>query len=221
MIPKIIHQTIGPCVAPGIDKCLESVRRHHSDWEVRVYSNREMYESLGLEEDSIIGVEAADLFRLKLLRDYGGWYLDADMYCIGTLPSAAQHYLCYEEQGWMPHPVICNWAMASEAGNEFVARCYAEGWHRLRETNRNVIYRTGPGMMAEIYEMSDWGFTPHPHYLVGSRALDRIDRQRFIPAEAKAIHLFLGCWYKHKWVSGLLHKVRVIQDYEKTYRSSD
>lgn len=219
MIPRIIHQTSGPHVPQGGQECFDSVKRHHTDWDIRFYSDQEMYSVLGLKKNERIGVEASDLFRLKILWEQGGWYLDADMYAIGTLPTEEDHYICYEEPGWMPHKVICNWAIGVEPKNPFIKECLDEGLRRLPDTGINVLYRTGPAMMSQLYERGDWGFTPHDWQLIGSRKFDRMDRSRFVPKEAKALHLFMGCWYRENWAGGFLPKVRMVEQYEKAFRT--
>lgn len=219
MIPKIIHQTSGPFVPPGGKECFDSVKRHHLGWDIRHYNNREMYARIGIPENSIIGVEAADLFRLKVLYDEGGWYLDSDMYCLGELPTQNDRYISVEEPGWMPHLVICNWAIAVEPGNPYILECYKQGWRNIKDTKRTTIFKTGPAMMASVYERGNWGFKPCHWDLVGCRKFDRLDRNRIIPKTAKAVHLFMGCWYRNNWTQGFLSKVRMLEEYEKTFRS--
>ena len=220
MIPKIIHQTSGPHVPPGGQECFDSVKRHHKGWDIRYYNDKEMYSALGFDGNKVVGVEAADLFRLHVLYEYGGWYLDADMYAIGTLPTEAEHYISQEEPGWMPiTKVICNWAIGVEAKNPFIKACLDEGWKRLPDTGINVLYRTGPGMMSQLYERGNWDFEPHDWKLIGSRKFDRMERSRFVPKEAKALHLFMGCWYRENWQGGFLPKVRMVEDYERTVAS--
>ena len=219
MIPRIIHQTSGPHVPPGGQECFDSVKRHHTDWDIRFYSDQEMYSVLGLKKNERIGVEASDLFRLKILWEQGGWYLDADMYAIGTLPTERDHYISYEEPGWMPRKVICNWAIGVEPKNPFIKACLDEGLRRLPDTGINVLYRTGPAMMSQLYERGDWDFEPHDWKLIGSRKFDRMERSRFVPKEAKALHLFMGCWYRENWQGGFLPKVRMVEDYERTVAS--
>lgn len=218
MIPKIIHQTMGPHIPAGGQECFDSVKRHHPDWDIRMYSNRDMYSALGYKDDDVVGVEAADIFRLQLLHEFGGWYLDADIYCIGQMPTEADHYIGYEEPGWMPHKVICNWAMACEPGNKFIKACLDEAWKRLKQTGRTVIFKTGPGMMSELYERGDWDFEPVDWPLFGCRKFDRLERTRKLYPQTKAVHLFMGCWYRANWSGGFLPKVRMIQDYERAFR---
>lgn len=218
MIPKIIHQTVGPLIPAGGQECLDSVKRHHTDWDVRLYSDKEMYGTLGFDGNKVVGVEAADLFRLHVLYENGGWYLDSDMYCIGTLPTESEHYISYEEPGWMPFKVICNWAIGCMPKNPFIKACLDEGWKRLPDTGINVLNRTGPGMMSQLYERGDWGFKPVDWPLIGSRKFDRMERSRIVPPQAKALHLFMGCWYRENWAGGFLPKVRMIQDYERAFR---
>ena len=217
MIPKIIHQTVGPYVPPGGQECLDSVVRHHPDWEVRLYDNEQMYTALGLEPGSLVGVEAADLFRLKILSEEGGWYLDADMYCIGPLPDDGDRFISWEETGWMPFKVISNWAMACKPGDPYIEACLEEGTYRLKNPNEGTLYKAGPGMMTSVYFRKDWGFEPIDWPLVGSRWFDRMNRPRSFHKDMRGGHLFMGCWYKEGWAGGFLPKVRMVQDYERSF----
>ena len=219
MIPKIIHQTSGPFTPPGGRECFESVKRHHKGWDIRHYDNAQMYEIIGADENSIVGVEAADLMRLKILYDEGGWYLDSDMYCLAELPTEIEHGISLEEPGWVPHKILCNWGIGVPPGNPFIKRCYNEGWSRLKDTSVNTIWKTGPGMMSRVYETRDWGFKPIHWDMVGCRKFDKLDRNRAIPKTARALHLFMGCWYKKNYHQGFLGKVRMLEAYEKSFRT--
>jgi hypothetical protein len=90
VIPRILHFIwIGPDPLPADQKpWIESWRRHHPDWEYRLWTEE------NLPEDPIrpeilerlrAPVERADILRLEILYRYGGVYLDTDLECMRPL----------------------------------------------------------------------------------------------------------------------------------------
>jgi mannosyltransferase OCH1-like enzyme len=87
MIPRTVHHIwIGPDPLPDDHKpWIESWKRHHPDWEFRLWTEE------NLPEDPIrpeilellrAPVERADILRLEILYRHGGVYLDTDLECL-------------------------------------------------------------------------------------------------------------------------------------------
>jgi hypothetical protein len=85
-VPKIIwmywHQ--GEANAPFVVKrCIESWRRHNPDWEMRILDaeNAGQYADITNVPDGLGRRFYANLLRLRLLKDHGGVWTDATVYC--------------------------------------------------------------------------------------------------------------------------------------------
>ena len=87
MIPRIIHQVwVGPNPLPQeFVRYRESWRRHHPDWEMRLWTEenlptdlvrKEVYERLRNP------AERSDIIRLEVLYRFGGVYVDTDVECL-------------------------------------------------------------------------------------------------------------------------------------------
>jgi mannosyltransferase OCH1-like enzyme len=90
VVPRILHQIwIGPDPLPADQRpWVESWKRHHPDWEHRLWTEE------NLPEDPIrpeilerlrTPVERADILRLELLFRHGGVYVDTDLECLRPL----------------------------------------------------------------------------------------------------------------------------------------
>jgi mannosyltransferase OCH1-like enzyme len=90
LIPRTIHHIwVGPDRLPNEHRAwVKSWRRHHPDWEHRLWTEED------LPEDPIrpevlerlrAPVERSDILRLELLYRYGGVYVDTDLECLRPL----------------------------------------------------------------------------------------------------------------------------------------
>lgn len=86
MVPRIIHHIwVGPDPIPREFRgYVDSWRRHHPDWEMRMWTEDNFPEDLvrpEARERLRIPAERADILRLEVLYRYGGVYLDTDFEC--------------------------------------------------------------------------------------------------------------------------------------------
>ena len=90
MIPRIFHQVwVGPDPMPQEYRDYqETWRRHHPDWEMRLWTEdslptdlvrKEAYERLRKP------AERADIIRLEVLLRFGGVYVDTDFECLRSI----------------------------------------------------------------------------------------------------------------------------------------
>jgi hypothetical protein len=87
MIPRTIHHIwIGPDPLPDDHKpWIESWKRHHPDWEFRLWTEDNLPEDPvrpEILERLRAPVERADILRLEILYRHGGVYLDGDLECL-------------------------------------------------------------------------------------------------------------------------------------------
>ena len=90
MIPRILHQIwVGPNPLPEeFQDYRESWRRHHPNWEMRLWTDENLPTDLVREEAYERlrkPAERADIIRLEVLLRFGGLYVDMDMECLRSI----------------------------------------------------------------------------------------------------------------------------------------
>ena len=119
-IPKIIHQLwIGPKTPPT--KFMDTWKNVHENEEFEyIRWGKAEFKKRGFVSkliDKINDMEEingkADIIRWELLYEYGGFFVDADSYCIKSVASLVKKYkafACFENEvvrdaGWSKNPV--------------------------------------------------------------------------------------------------------------------
>ena len=128
MIPRTIHHIwIGPDPLPDDHKpWIESWKRHHPDWEFRLWTEENLPEDPVRPEILELlraPVERADILRLEILYRHGGVYLDGDLECLRPID-----------------PVL--------EGEEFVGVCHKPG----RITNTAIAAAPGHPMLERALD---------------------------------------------------------------------
>jgi len=123
-IPKIIHQVwVGPHPIPKpMQDCIETVKKHHPDWEYHLWTDDNLkedfclYEELrgdhceefkesetGTSDDLPPSSRISDVVRLGVLWQYGGVYLDTDMEAVKPIDKLLEGFefiIGEERPGW-------------------------------------------------------------------------------------------------------------------------
>ena len=129
MIPRILHRVwVGPDPLPEeFARFGESWRRHHPDWEMRLWTEDrlprdlvrpEVYERLRKP------TERSDIIRLEVLFRHGGVYVDTDFEClrpIDPLIEGAEFFTCDLKPGRVNNAVI-----GAPAGHPILERALRE-----------------------------------------------------------------------------------------------
>jgi mannosyltransferase OCH1-like enzyme len=90
VIPRIFHQIwLGPDPFPDdYGAYRESWRRHHPDWELRLWTESNLPENLRRPEAAErlrAPAERADILRLEVVHRFGGVYVDVDIECLRSI----------------------------------------------------------------------------------------------------------------------------------------
>ena len=214
MIPKVIHQVWDGPMVPGIQECLDSVKRVMPDYDVVVHSGADMDE---LVPDQFSAVERSNRFRNHVLHQHGGWWIDADCYALRPLNSDQAHSFGKQEMRTWSNchsPMVVDWAFGSEAGNpvfpRIVKRLGTDRVHRRSSNGDSASFSSMPPLGQHMAKVLGGGKL-EPHYVYGSRRFSHRSPSKQTPRNATLVHLFLGSWYKAGWRNGVLSEVKEAQ----------
>lgn len=85
-IPRILHQVwFGPQMPDKFQQQTQSWKKHHPDWEYRLWTDRDVNE-LGADIADLINStecygQKGDILRMAILQKHGGLYVDVDYDC--------------------------------------------------------------------------------------------------------------------------------------------
>ena len=130
MIPRILHHIwIGPDPLPDDQRpWIESWKRHHPDWEHRLWTEENLPEDPvrpEILERLRAPVERADILRLEILYRHGGVYLDGDLECLRPIDDVLEGQdfvgVCHKPGR------ITNTAIAAVPGHPLLERALERG----------------------------------------------------------------------------------------------
>lgn len=149
---------------------IETWRRLHPDYEIRVWGNREWKELPWINAEHMERVSrldrglagVADLMRWEILLSEGGFAVDADSVCLLRLPDwlfTCGLFAVWENEYARPG-LIANGYVGVKAGHEVVRAIVDEihripditrrfVWKRLRYRNRKIWQTTGPAVLTK------------------------------------------------------------------------
>lgn len=166
MIPQIIHQIwLSPPMPEKYTAWGRMLRDLHPGWDVRLWTPVNLHDyDLTLDRYDLRGYHpsiVSDVFRILVVHQYGGFYLDCDCEPLGSLEPLRNHeFVCRgpEEPSYFAgRPVRINTGdfFGAPAGSPVLA-AYLERCDRMRETEENILYKYGfLGLSEHLYEMRD------------------------------------------------------------------
>ena len=167
-IPKIIHQTWKTKDVPAEWRPLaESWRRHHPDWEYRLWSDEECRQLVAERYPAHLpaydgfgfGIQRADAARYLILHSMGGVYADLDIECLREMTPLIRDRSFVaalepvgHEKGLGETDVVCNAFMAAAPGEPVMAAAAAELLRTGLEasTPGEIVKSTGPLMLTRV-----------------------------------------------------------------------
>jgi hypothetical protein len=165
----------------GIQECLDSVKRHNPDCDIRLYTKKD------LPRGSASLVAGTDILRHQRLFDEGGYYVDADCYCFKPLDF--DRTVTFGQQEPSDHPNnLVEWAMGSVPGHPILK-------FLLKAVKKNISSRPYNGYAAqkELAQTVRLIDTVGPEW-AGSRYFAKVNRSLIKPASPTLVHLFLTSW---------------------------
>lgn len=125
MIPSTIHTIwMGGDMPHLVRRCVKSQGAYHPDWTHIIWDEK-LFDAIGYDYEVMriqLGSWAAvtNWFRLRLLQQFGGIYLDADVECIRNLGPLLRHDAFAAMQD--AEGRICNAVMGARAGHPWISR---------------------------------------------------------------------------------------------------
>ena len=137
-IPKVIHQIwLGSAVPRKLKRYSESWRRHHPDWEFRIWTDREVadfdFATRPLFDEAECWGQKSDLLRVEILNRVGGVYVDFDYLSYKPIDLLVERYdffttlkyIFTAHLGWpavWPDPIVaCNSLMGTRPGHPILS----------------------------------------------------------------------------------------------------
>jgi inositol phosphorylceramide mannosyltransferase catalytic subunit len=96
-IPKKIHFVwIGGKLPEKYKFCIESWKRHHQDWEIKLWTDDDI-ESFQLHNKEAFNLaknygQKSDIYKYEIVERYGGVYIDIDFYCCKSLDELVKNF---------------------------------------------------------------------------------------------------------------------------------
>ena len=156
MIPKTIHYCwFGKNPLPALaQQCIASWHLHMPDWDYRLWNedtfdiNSTPYTQEAYQQGYYAFV--SDYVRLWALQQYGGIYLDVDIFVFRSFEPLLHHTAFAGFEGSKRHPVA-TWVLASVAGGKWVSEMLAaySGRHFI-QANGSVDLTTNVQFLTAI-----------------------------------------------------------------------
>lgn len=222
-IPPIIHLIwLGSVIPLKVMTAFDSWKKHHMDWEIKIWTDRELidfswsseYSHLAFEQ-AATWAEKADILRLEVLYEFGGVYSDADVVCLNSFRDLIVQdigfFSCFELNYIGKHygePFFVGSAVMGAAKNSQVMKYCLDHLKTAQDApSEGIIKRTGPGLISRacqdvllnknenILILPCGYFYPLPWKKRNVTSESILD---YISPESLAIHLWDGSWCPEK-----------------------
>lgn len=156
-IPKVIHQIwLGSPFPEKYRAYQESWKKHHPDWEYRLWTDKEMadfpLQHRDLYDASCNYGEKSDIAKFEILYQLGGVYVDTDFECLQPLDELHHAYDFYI--GVQPLDTVCVQLglglFGSVKGNPLIG-CYLENLSNNARQVQQIVNRTGPLYFTRVF----------------------------------------------------------------------
>ena len=213
LIPKNIHIIwLGSPLPDDCRKKVETWKRFHPDWKVRVWTDRDLdwfnlVNDEAYDRSSNYG-EKSDIFRYEILYRYGGLYVDTDFECVKPFDDLHKSCEFYTSVAYDKVPVLYNGLIGTRAGHPIIKACMDNiktgngDWDAYR-----IMEMTGPyyftrqllnAVASEGYKgvvvFPVTVFYPYPSVIEGKT--DAEIKHDFLKPESMALHYWHISWLK-------------------------
>jgi len=134
MIPKLFHFIWLGSDLPELTKnYINSFERHNPDYSIHIWNEKNTKEILEIHPQllelynkSKLFCQKADILRLIILYEFGGFYIDADVDCLKSFDTLLDNKFVIGEQQYQPPDkrfMYCNAIMGSVKNSNFMVNC--------------------------------------------------------------------------------------------------
>lgn len=146
MIPHILHFVwVGPLEMPSrFHDNIESWKQHHPKWDIKLWtdSNIHITKCATIYNQAKLWVRKADIARLDLLSQYGGVYMDCDVFCLRNIEPILENIDAFASYEDSFH--VCNAALGCTPNhpwiNEAIRMLNKQHKSKLREATGRAIF---------------------------------------------------------------------------------
>ncbi len=218
-IPSIVHMIwMGSPPTPTVTLAIMSWKKHHPNWEVRLWTDKEIKALTWSHPKSELlftqaqnWAEKSDILRFEILYQYGGVYADTDAICLKPLDSLVKSDIgffgCFEENQvrTLGRPLIGSAVIGSSKNNPILHRCIDYSYTETEQPQLKQHIRSGPGPLSRAcYEalethQKDILILPCSYFypLRWHKRLYSFEQIiETIRPESFTIHLWEGSWFK-------------------------
>jgi mannosyltransferase OCH1-like enzyme len=174
VIPKKLHFVWVGDESKRPDNCINTWRKHHPDWEIKVWGNKE-YEGEWVNKPhmeqmwqrELNGV--ADMMRYEILYNEGGITLDADSICIKPLPDwllEPSEFACWENEICRTGLVAAGY-LGSISQSVFFGQIISDIQASQTVCDKMAWETVGPMRVTETFYTLKYPLTIYPsHYFI-------------------------------------------------------
>lgn len=176
----------------------ESWRRHHPDWEMRLWTDETVAELELPEayERSRDHLERCDVLRIELLRRFGGVYVDCDVECRKPIDPLIEGLSAFASYQQADRDTIQNGVMGSVPGHPAMERAASEVVKTVG--SGPITEATGPDFLTPIFAgFADLVVFDHEKFNPYS-PVEPWRRDEEFP-DAYAIHHWAGHWKSREY----------------------
>lgn len=158
-IPKIIHQIwVGPKPLPeSCKRWSETWKEKHPEWEYRLWDNEAAERFLprmrnaDYYRQAIVPAMKADILRLEILYEYGGFYVDMDMECLWPMDELIEHPgIKFIAGAQEDYSTITNTLIGATPKHDLINAFIEAVTKRRKFEGWGILKRTGPGMITDV-----------------------------------------------------------------------
>ncbi|MEX1013413.1 MAG: glycosyltransferase [Waddliaceae bacterium] len=222
-IPHIIHLIwLGSNPSETVSACFDSWKKHHPDWVVKIWTDKDIPGFSWSCDHSRISyeladtwAEKADILRLEILYKFGGIYSDADVVCLNSFDELTEQdigffsafELNYVGKHYGEPFFVGSAIMGAKKGSEVMKFCLNNLKSKQDAPEEGIIKRTGPGLISRacqsvldsksetVLVLPCSYLYPLPWKKRDTTAVDVLD---YVSTDSLAIHLWDGSWCTHK-----------------------
>lgn len=162
----------------------------------------------------------ADLFRYKLLFDYGGWWSDLDVVCLRSF-DIEQPYVFGMEKKKNGENIIINTIIKCPPHSEIMRFCFDYVAKRFSENDKIIWGETHSGLLdpaVRRFNLTDQSFLPEYFAPIPWFEIDKFFVDTELPPESYSLHLCNNMWAAKRYNKyGIYNQSSVFEKMKSLY----